>query len=215
MDRITDAFAWPVRDPRWAQKVAVVGLILLVPIAGQINGLGWMLSALDRLRRGDETLPPAGFGYLGRGLPLFAVNVVYALALSGLVGSLFVPAYLVSSSEGGGPGSAGLFALALLLDVLVFSLGTLGLLALYLALPAIILGTEERGLAGGLNLVAVYRRIRRSPVDALIAGLMLIAVGFVGQIGLVACVAGVLFTSAYALAMQAWVVRSYEVGTGA
>jgi hypothetical protein len=44
---------------------------------------------------------------------------------------------------------------------------------------------------------------------------MLIAAGFVGSIGLLACGVGVLFTTAYALAMQAWVVRSFEVGSPA
>jgi hypothetical protein len=39
---------------------------------------------------------------------------------------------------------------------------------------------------------------------------MLIAAGLVGQLGSVVCFIGVVFTSAYALAMQAWIIRSYE-----
>jgi hypothetical protein len=44
---------------------------------------------------------------------------------------------------------------------------------------------------------------------------MLIAAGFVGSLGLIACGIGVVFTTAYALAMQAWIVRSYELGAAA
>jgi hypothetical protein len=44
---------------------------------------------------------------------------------------------------------------------------------------------------------------------------MLIAAGFVGSLGLIACGIGVVFTTAYALAMQAWIVRSYELGAPA
>ena len=44
---------------------------------------------------------------------------------------------------------------------------------------------------------------------------MLIAAGFIGSLGLVACGIGVLFTTAYALAMQAWIIRSFEVGSPA
>jgi hypothetical protein len=44
---------------------------------------------------------------------------------------------------------------------------------------------------------------------------MLIAAGLVGQLGLFACVVGVVLTSAYALAIQAWIIRSYEVGSTA
>jgi len=81
MERITDAFVWPVRDPHWLGKVVIIALILLIPIAGQINGLGWMLATLDRLRAGDESLPPGNLGYLGRGVRLFVVQLVYSLVL--------------------------------------------------------------------------------------------------------------------------------------
>jgi hypothetical protein len=213
VDRITDAFAWPVRDPEWASKIAIIGLILLVPIAGQINGLGWMLATLDRLRAGEQRLPPATFGYLGRGVRLFAVNVVYLLAIALVMAALFIPTYALSNAEGRGAANSGLLALALLLNLLIFGVGTLGSLALYFALPAIVLATDRGGIAAGLNMVQIVRRTRSTPINTLIAGLMLIAVGFVGQIGIVVCVVGVVFTSAYALAMQAWVIHSYELGT--
>jgi len=34
----------------------------------------------------------------------------------------------------------------------------------------------------------------------------------VASLGLMICVIGVLFTNAYGLAMQAWIVRSFEMG---
>jgi hypothetical protein len=61
----------------------------------------------------------------------------------------------------------------------------------------------------------VLRHARANIANTLIAGLMLIAAGFIGSLGLVACGIGVLFTTAYALAMQAWVVRSFEIGSPA
>ena len=68
MDRIGDAFVWPFRDPDWLGKVVIIGLILLIPIVGGINGLGWMLATIDRLRKGEQRLTPANFDYLGRGV---------------------------------------------------------------------------------------------------------------------------------------------------
>jgi hypothetical protein len=44
---------------------------------------------------------------------------------------------------------------------------------------------------------------------------MLIAAGFVGSLGVVACGVGIYLTTAYALAMQAWIVRSFELGSTA
>lgn len=212
MDRITDAFVWPVRDPDWAAKFLIIGLILLVPILGAINGLGWMLAALDRLRAGEQNLPPASFRFLGRGFELFVVNVVYLVVIGLVLAVLFVPTLAFSSSQGKGSSNAGLVALAVLLNVVVFSVATLASLAFYFATPAIILGTDRGGIAGGLNLGAVLRLMRLSPINTLIAGLMLIAAGFVSQLGIALCIVGVLFTSAYGLAMQAWIVRSYELG---
>ena len=49
MDRISDAFVWPSRDPEWLTKLLIIALTLLIPLIGAINGLGWMLATLDRL----------------------------------------------------------------------------------------------------------------------------------------------------------------------
>ena len=215
MERTTDAFVWVVRDPQWAGKLVIIALILLVPIAGQINGLGWMLAALDRLRAGEETLPPANFGYLGRGSRLFVVQLVYALGISLIVAVLYAPAVLVFQHEGRGSFDYGLVSVGLLLNLLSFSAATLGSLALNFVTPSIVLATDRGGIPAGLSVADVLRRARESGVSTLIAGLMLIAAGFVGSLGLIACGIGVVFTTAYALAMQAWIVRSYELGAPA
>jgi hypothetical protein len=215
MERITDAVVWVVRDPQWAGKLVIIALILLVPIAGQINGLGWMLAALDRLRAGEETLPPANFGYIGRGSRLFVVQLVYALGISLIVAVLYTPAVLVFQHEGRGSFDYGLVSVGLLLNLLSFSAATLGSLALNFVTPSIVLATDRGGIPAGLSVADVLRRARESGVSTLIAGLMLIAAGFVGSLGLIACGIGVVFTTAYALAMQAWIVRSYELGAAA
>lgn len=213
MDRITDAFVWPVRDPEWLKKIIVIGLILIVPIAGLINGLGWMLAAIDSLRSDEKKLPPANFSYMGRGLNLFVVNLIYVLALTLVVAVLYVPVIAIYSAEGNGSAGAALLGLALLLNVLLFGIAALGALALNFALPAIVLATRSHGIKGGLDVREVLKLMRKSPINTLIAGLMLIAVGFVAQLGFLVCVVGALFTGAYALAMQAWIVRSYELGS--
>jgi hypothetical protein len=213
MERITDAFAWPVRDPEWLSKLLIIALILLIPIAGSINAIGWMLASLDRLRAGEERLAPANLSHLGRGLRLFVVDLVYELVLV-LVGAvLYVPAVVIFAHEGSGTANAGLVSVAVLLSLLTFSVVTLGSLALNFAMPSIVLATDKGGISGGLSLGEVFRGVRRSMANTLIAGLMLIAAGFIGSLGTVACGIGVLFTTAYAIAMQAWIIRSFEVGS--
>ena len=215
MDRITDAFTWPARDPQWLTKILIIGLILLIPIAGAINGIGWMLATLDRLRAGDEALAPANLSYIGRGFRLFVVNLVYGLAIVLVAAAIYVPALLIASSQSQGSANPTLVSLAIVLSLLAFSVATLGTLALNFALPSIVLATDRDGIRGGLRVSAVLRRSRINVANTLIAGLMLIAAGFVGSLGIVLCGIGVLFTLAYALAMQAWIIRCFELGTAA
>ena len=213
MERVTDAFAWPVRDPEWPVKVLITGLLLLIPIAGAINGLGWMLATLDRLRAGEERLAPAHLGYLGRGVQLFAAQLVYSLAVAVVALVIYLPAVLIAVSQGRGSGSTGLIVVSLLLNLLAFGVTTVGSLALTFATPAIVLATDRGGVRGGLAVREIVRRSRANPTNTLIAGLMLIAAGLISSLGLIACFIGVLFTTAYALAVQAWVYRSFELGS--
>jgi hypothetical protein len=210
MERIGDAFVWPFRDPDWLGKVAIMGLILLIPIVGGINGLGWMLATLDRLRAGEQRLPPANFDYLGRGVQLFLVYLVYYLALGVLALLFYAPAILILSFQGQHNANAFLVAVGIVLLLLTVTVVTLGALALTFAMPAIVLAVDHGGFAAGLHAGQIVTRMRASLINTLIAGLMLIAAGLVGQLGSVACFIGVVFTSAYALAMQAWIIRSYE-----
>ena len=213
MERIADAFVWPVRDPDWLGKIAIIGLILIIPIVGGINGLGWMLASLERLRAGEERLPPGNFSYLGKGVLLFVVFLVYYLAIV-LVGAvLYVPAVLILSFQGHDHPNAFLVILGLALLLLTVSVVTLASLAVLFATPALVLAVDRGGIAAGLQVGQVVSRIRLSLINTLIAGLMLIAAGLVGQLGGIVCIVGVFFTSAYALAMQAWIIRSYELGS--
>jgi hypothetical protein len=215
VDKVGDAFVWPFRDPEWAAKIAIMGLILLIPIVGGINGLGWMLTMIDRLRQGEERLPPANFDYLGRGVELFVVYLVYYACLFAVGAILYVPAIVLLSQQGHDNPNGVLVALGVGLLLLTISVVTLGALALTFAMPSIVLAVDRGGIAAGLRVGEIVRHARMSLINTLIAGLMLIAAGFVGQLGGFACFIGVVFTSAYALAMQAWIIHSYELGSTA
>jgi hypothetical protein len=213
LERITEAFVWPVRDPEWIVKILIIGLINLIPIVGLINSIGWMLGSLDRLRAGEEKLAPANLNYLGRGARVFVVELVYALAVVAIGMVPYLPAFAITVQQNHGRANAGLIGLAFLLTLAAFGLIALGSLALTFMLPAVILAVDAGGIAAGLHIGNVLKRSRANPMDTLIAGLMLIAASFVSSLGVIACGVGALFTAAYAQAMQAWIIRSFEIGS--
>jgi hypothetical protein len=213
VERITEAFVWPFRDPEWAVKLLIIALITLIPIVGAINAIGWMLATIDRLRAGDEKLAPANFSYLGRGIRVFVVQLVYTLVVICVGLILYVPGVVIASHQGHGTGNAGLIAVAILLNLAAFGLITIGSLAYTFLLPAMVLTTDRGGIGAGLNIGQVFKRSRANPINTLIAGLMLIAASFIGGLGAIACGIGAFFTAAFALAMQAWIIRSFEIGT--
>jgi hypothetical protein len=212
LERITEAFTWPFRDPDWISKLLVIALILLIPIVGSINGLGWMLASVDNLRAGQDRLAPANLSYLGRGFRLFAVELIYAIGIALVAIVIFVPAIALAAHQGQGSANGALIALAVFLNLLGFSAVTVLSLALTFATPAIVLATDKGGISGGIQVGAVIRRCRVNLTHTLIAGLMLIAASFVGSLGSIVCGIGVLVTTAYALAMQAWIVHRFEKG---
>jgi uncharacterized protein DUF4013 len=212
MERVGDAFVWPFRDPEWAPKLLIIALTLVIPIVGGINGIGWMLASLDRLRAGEHTMAPANLTYIGRGLRLFVVQLVYGLAVSALALLIYLPAVLLAVRQGQGEANGGLIVLALFLNVLAFGVATLGALGVTFASPAFVLATDRGGIAGGLNVREVLRRSRANLTNTLIAGLMLIAASFVSSLGSIVCIVGIFLTAAYGLAMQAWIYRSFEQG---
>lgn len=215
MDRIADAFVWPFRDPEWPTKILIMGLILLIPIVGGINGLGWMLATIERLRAGEEKLAPSNFDYLGRGFRLFVVFLVYYVGIAFVTALLYVPAIFILAQQGHDSGNAFIVALGIALLLLGAGVLTIASLAVTFVMPSIVLAVDRGGIEGGLRVDEVVRRARSSLINTLIAGLMLIAAGLVGQLGAVVCFVGVVFTSAYALAMQAWIIRSFEIGSPA
>ena len=125
MDRITEAFSWPLRDPDWLQKLLIIAVILVIPIVGSINGLGWMLASLDRLRAGEERLAPANLSYLGRGIRLFAVELIYGLAIAAVALVIYIPSVLLAIHEGQGSANPAVISVAVLLYLLAFSVTTI------------------------------------------------------------------------------------------
>lgn len=208
MNSVGDAFGWAFRDPQWVGKIAVQGLILIIPIVGWIAATGWLMMAFENARSGRNELPPAGF-HLERGIGIFGVYVIYAIVLN-------IPAWILdgigaatnaairnstngypyyNSSPLSGLGSLWSFLASLLLDFL---------------LPSLIVLTFHNGFGGGLDVARVWRYATSNPGNSLIAGLIVFATGFITAAGLIACCIGIFFTAIYSISIQAGVAAWFE-----
>lgn len=199
MNSVGDAFAFPFRSPGWLGTVVLQGLILIIPIIGQIALLGWLLLTMDNLRQGRQELAPAGF-HLSRGIRLFGVQLIYGIVL------YIVPGILEGVGGGmqrqGSSAGAALIALGYLLNLVA------GLLLAFL-LPALILRTYEHGFSGALDAGAVWRQATSNLGNSITAGLLIIVVHLLAGLGLILCFVGVLFTSVYAYGVTAGIVDWY------
>jgi hypothetical protein len=209
VDNISDSIAWPARDPQWLGKVAVMGLISLIPILGQMAVYGWMLAALDNLRAGRQELPPAGFDHLARGAVLWLVLVVWSLIVILVVGGLFLMG-TVLASIGSNQGSGLASALGVLFLMAAWLVGIACVVLTYPLQIPIMLATDRAGLAGGLDFAGIIRTALAHPGETIVAGLMVIVADVIGSLGFILCFIGVIFTSAYAYAVKAGILSHYE-----
>ena len=78
------AFSYVFKDPNWLKKIAIISLVALIPIIGQIIVLGWSLEITKRvINRNPEVLPDLDFGGdLTRGFMAFIISFVYTLPIT-------------------------------------------------------------------------------------------------------------------------------------
>ncbi len=179
------------------------GLILIIPIIGQIALLGWVLLCMDNIRAGQYQLPPAGF-HLGRGIQLFGVQLIYGLVIA-------IPAIILFAIGGAlAQQSAGAGALFGVLGYLYELVA--GLFFLFL-LPAILSATWRGGFSGGMNVGNVWGLATANTTNSILAALIVLVAGIIGEVGIIACFVGVLFTTVYAYAIIAGAASWFDQTT--
>jgi hypothetical protein len=188
-----DSFGWPLKDGSWLGKIVVQGLILIIPIVGQIAALGWLLLCMDNLRDGRDELPPAGF-HLERGIGLFGVYLLY-IGVPTIV--LIVISSIGSALLANDVGVGGLLVTwILLLDIVI------SLLLVFVA-PAAASTTWERGFSAGMDVAAVWRRATANVTNSILTALLIVAAVIIASFGVILCFVGALFTQIWAYAVAA------------
>ena len=78
------AFTFAFEDKDWLKKLGIAGLVMLIPIIGQLTVSGWALETTRRVihHEPEELADWGAFGdYLVKGLKIFVIGIVYALPI--------------------------------------------------------------------------------------------------------------------------------------
>lgn len=208
------AFSYVFKDPDWLKKVAITGLIGLIPVLGQLYLFGWGLEMSRRVIKGEpELLPEIDFGgFLGKGFQAWVIALVYSIP----VFILQLPLQLV------GPLGASLQMDQDTLSYLMIAVSVCcgGLLLIYsiflaLMLPAAIGNfVSKNQLGAGLRFGEVFALVKAAPVAYLLVLVGNLLVGIIAPLGLIACIIGVVVTQAYGLAVMGhFIGQAYKQAT--
>ena len=192
------AFSFPFQDEEWIKKVAIAGVLVLIPIVGWFAVLGWSLEVSKRVIAGDkETLPAwTDFGgFMSLGLKAVVVLLIFLIPIFVIVLPTSFASTLVDSAD--------LETIVTVVIICVSCIVVFYAIVLAFVVPASFGRLAATGSIGeALNVGKLWGMIRAAPSAYLIAILGYIAAGFVGGLGTFACGIGLLLTLAYSLAVE-------------
>lgn len=196
------SFSYQFEDPDWAKKILIPALIAIIPIVGQIFLIGWLLNITRAVIRQDpRPLPELDFGkQFSDGLKGFVVALVYSL-----------PAIVMSIPVGivtGLAGQSGMDEETLNVVLPLVTVCCNGLIFLYSLVLAFVIPAaygnmiSKENLGAAFRLSEVFALVRAAPGAYLLVLLGSFLAGLLAQLGLIACVIGVIVTYAYAMSVN-------------
>jgi len=196
------AFSFPFQDSEWFKKIAITGLISLIPIVGQFYLYGWMLDILRRVINKETPTLPAEVdfgGYIGKGFQGFVVAFVYAIPLIvfTLPISLITPIGAMLEMD-----SDMLATVSLIVSICCGGLSFIYGILMSLILPAALANFVVHGTIGaGFRFSEVFGLLKAAPGAYVVALLGAMVASIAGQLGVIVCFIGVLVTMPYAMAV--------------
>ncbi len=159
--------------------------------------------AFENIRNGRNELPPAGF-HLERGIAIFGVFLIYGVILQ-------IPGWVIGIAGGFAShhSDSGLNIPSPLVG-LGYLWGFLASLFLSYLVPSLIVHTYHHGFAGGMNVSGVWRLAQNNVSNSVVAGALIWVASIIGELGLVVCFIGIIFTIPYQNVMQAGVAAWLE-----
>ena len=195
MVRLPEIFHWMSEDERWRYKFVFQALILLIPVVGLVALLGWMMITCDNLVAGRQDVAPSGL-HLRRGVKLFAVGIIYWIALG-------VPLSGLRFADSLWHGVLPLGAVAAIYN-------DLALLFYVVLVVPLFVATDRGGFFGGLNVVDVVLSMVRRPVRTIVATVVVLVAVVIAILGF-ALIVTAPFTITYAASVVATIAAWWSL----
>ena len=206
---INRSISFIFNDQEWLKKLAIAGLVALIPIVGIFVLMGWGLEITRKVVKGEaETLPNIEFGeMMGSGFKLFVVQILYSLPVLLLLGcglSIMLATSMGAATNeemlnqimAGSGAVVYLCTICLVIPLSIF-VGLCGKAAY-----GILADTGEIGAA--LKFGTVFGIVKKGLGKYIIALLVVaLASSILSPIGTLLCGVGALFTSAFIIAFDA------------
>jgi hypothetical protein len=193
------AFTYVFDDEEWLKKIGLGGLLALIPVFGFFVVLGWGVEITKRVIKGDpEVLPEWDDfgGFLSMGFQAFLIFFVYTLPVILISICTSLP-FFFKGADNSFNVAFGFVAVCFSCVSLFYSL------AAYLVLPAAIGKFAATGeLSEAFKLAEIFKVVKDNLGDyglVLLGGLV---ASFVGSLGSIACLIGVIFTMVYSVAIN-------------
>lgn len=193
------AFSYVFDDEEWVKKILIGGALSLVPLLGGWIVYGYMIEIARRSFRSDDVELPDWDdigGNLARGFFFWLGLAIWALPLILLVVCGVLAAILLGLATGDDAAfgvSIVLVYIALMPLFLFFSL------AAALVIPVLLGRYANQGRFAAMfefgEIITEVRRVGFVPL--LLLAVTYVAAGFIGQLGIVLCLIGVIFTGFY------------------
>ena len=197
------AFSYVFDDDEWLTVILIGGLILIVPIFGQIALIGFLFETARNVAAGDSR-PLPKWNHLGDTfslcLPGLLIQLVYALPMLLLTcafSCMFVFGTMSLSRQESAVGGVLMLTFLCLLPLLAL----ISLVVQPLTLAAMVRYLQTGSLGGALRVGAAVGLLRSDLGGWLLLWLLQILCGVVGGVGGVFFAIGAVFTSAYATAV--------------
>ena len=214
------SFSFVFEDKDWLTKVLIAAVVFLIPIIGQLIVLGWALEITRRVIQGESPELPdwSDFGgHVGRGLKAFVVGFVYALPIIILAFCNAGITMMANPDVVGYDTARTMGTLVSLIAALIGCFNIIYGLFLGLVLPAAygnMVATDELGAA--FRFGEVFGLVKSNFGTYLLVLVGSIVAYLIAGLGVIACVIGVLFTSAYAYAVIGHLYgQAYRAAKGA